>query len=58
MQRVEENKINACKILIVKPEGKMPLGRSKQRLEDGSNIKIDLGGEFVDWIHLAQDSKE
>jgi hypothetical protein len=45
----------ACKILVMKPEGKRPLGRSSHRCED--NIKIDLqevrGG--VDWDDLAQD---
>jgi hypothetical protein len=36
-----EKKRNACKILIVKPKGKRPLARSKQRLEDGPNIETD-----------------
>ena len=31
---------HACKILMGKPEGKRPLGRSSHRCED--NIKIDL----------------
>jgi hypothetical protein len=47
---------NAYKILVVKPEGKRPLGRPTRRGED--NIKIDLREielEGVDWIHLAQD---
>ena len=37
------------------PEGKRPLGRSGQRLED--NIKMDLreaGFGGMDWIELAQ----
>jgi hypothetical protein len=43
------------RVLVRKPEGKRPLGRSGPRLED--NIKMDLhetdcGG--VDWIELAQ----
>jgi len=42
----------------VKPEGKRPLGRSKQRLEAGPNIETDLRSECVDWIHLASYSKE
>jgi hypothetical protein len=46
---------SAYRVLVGKPEGKRPLGRSSYRLED--NIKIDLreilwGG--MDWIHLAQ----
>jgi hypothetical protein len=44
------------RILVGKPEGKKPLGRSRHRWED--NIKMDLhevrwGG--MDWIDLAQD---
>jgi hypothetical protein len=41
--------------LIVKPEGKKPLVKSKGRIEN--NIKIDLKerrSKFVDWIHLPQ----
>ena len=44
------------KVLMVKPEGKRPLGRPKRRWED--NIKIDLqevGCGGMDWIELAQD---
>jgi hypothetical protein len=33
-------KINACRILVGKPEGKKPLGRSRCRRVD--NIKMDL----------------
>jgi hypothetical protein len=44
------------KVLVGKPEGKRPLGRSRRRWKD--NIKMDLqevrcGG--MDWIELAQD---
>jgi hypothetical protein len=45
------------KVLVVKPEGKRPLGRPRRRWEDG--IRMDLrkiGFGFVDWIPLAQDS--
>jgi hypothetical protein len=44
------------RVLVVKPEGKRPLGRPRFRWED--NIKMDLkevGCEGVDWIDLAQD---
>jgi hypothetical protein len=44
-----------CRVLVGKPEGKRPLGRSRRRLED--NIKIDLqvrDGD-MDLIELAQD---
>ena len=43
-------------VLVGKPEGKRPLGRSGRRWE--SNIKMDLqqmGCGGVDWIELAQD---
>jgi hypothetical protein len=48
--------MNACRILMGKPEGKSQLGSPRCKLE--GNIKIDLrriacGG--MDWIHLAQD---
>jgi hypothetical protein len=44
------------RVLVGKPEGKRPLGRSRRIWED--NIKLDLqevlcGG--MDWIELAQD---
>jgi len=44
------------RVLVGKPEGKTPLGRSRHRWED--NIKMDLqevGCEDMDWIELAQD---
>ena len=43
------------KVLVEKPEGKRPLGRSRRRWED--NIKMDLGevGRGCgDWMGLAQ----
>jgi hypothetical protein len=49
-------KRNVHRLLVGKPEGKKPLGRSRCRWVD--NIRIDLGevgwGE-VDWIGVAQD---
>jgi hypothetical protein len=47
---------NAYKILVGKPEGKGPFGRTKRTWED--NIRMDLretGWKYADWIHLAQD---
>ena len=44
------------RVLAVKPEGKIPLGRPGRRWED--NIKMDLqevGCGGMDWIELAQD---
>jgi hypothetical protein len=48
--------MNANAILVGKPEGKTPLGRTGLRRE--GNIKMDLreiGKGDMDWIHLAQD---
>jgi hypothetical protein len=49
-------KRTAYRLLVGKPEGKRPLGRSRRRWVD--NIRIGLGevgrGD-VDWISLAQD---
>jgi hypothetical protein len=49
-------KRNAYRLLVRKPEGKIPLGRPRRRWVD--NIRMDLGevgwGD-VDWIGLAQD---
>jgi hypothetical protein len=45
---------NACRILVGKPEGKIPLGRRRLRWVD--NIKMDLreiGWDGVDWIDMA-----
>jgi hypothetical protein len=44
------------RVLVGKPEGKMPLGRPRRRWED--NIKMDLQkveGGREDWMELAQD---
>jgi hypothetical protein len=47
---------NSYRLLVVKPEGKRPLGRPRCRWVD--NIRMDLrevGWSGVDWIGLAQD---
>ena len=44
------------RVLVGKLEGKRPLGRPRRRWE--VNIKMDLqevGGDFGDWMELAQD---
>jgi hypothetical protein len=49
-------KRNAYRILLGKPEGKRPLGRSRRKWVD--DIKMDLreiGWDGVDWIDIAQD---
>ena len=46
----------ANRVLVGKPEGKIPLGRPRLRWVD--NIRMDLREvefRFVDWIGLAQD---
>jgi hypothetical protein len=49
-----EEKMNACRLLVGKPEGKRPLGRP--RLRWVYNNKMDLGGvgwtEFV-WLRIG-----
>jgi hypothetical protein len=47
---------NAYRILVGKPEGKIPLGRPRHRWLD--NIKMDLreiGWDDMDWFKLVQD---
>jgi hypothetical protein len=50
---------DACRILVVKPEGRKLLERPRRILEN--NIKINLkivGCAGMDWIDLAQDSDQ
>jgi len=50
------NSRGVYRVLVGKPEGKIPLGRPKRRWED--NIKMDIqemGCEGIDWIDLAED---
>jgi hypothetical protein len=51
-----DEKRNAYRILVRKPEGNKPLGRPRRRWVD--NIKMDLreiGWDGVDWMDMAQD---
>jgi hypothetical protein len=51
-----EEKRNACRILVGKPEGKRLPGRPRRGWVE--NIKIDLieiGWDGMDWVDLAQD---
>jgi hypothetical protein len=53
-----EEKRNAYRILVGKPEGKRPLGRPRIKRVD--NIKMDLREirrDGMDWIDLAEDSE-
>jgi hypothetical protein len=53
---MNEEKRNAYRILVRKPEGRRPLRRPRHKWVD--NIKIDLREtqwDGMDWIDLAQD---
>jgi hypothetical protein len=45
-------KMNACRILVGKPEGKRPLGRPRCTWQE--NIRI-IGWGGMDWFDLAED---
>jgi hypothetical protein len=48
--------IGLYRVLVGKPEGKIPLGRPRRRWED--NIKAalqEVGCGHMDWIELAKD---
>jgi hypothetical protein len=50
---------NAYKILVVKPEGKRPLGRPRHMWVN--NVKMDLreiGWDDMNWIDLAPDNDQ
>jgi hypothetical protein len=46
---------NMYKILIEKLEGNRVLGRSRHRWEYSIIMYLEIGWEYLDWIHLAQD---
>jgi hypothetical protein len=49
-------KKNAYRMLVGKPEGKRPLGRTKRMWMDNITSKIDvreIGWDAKDWIDLA-----
>jgi hypothetical protein len=51
-----EEKRNAYRILVGKPEGKRPLGRRRRRCEDNIRMGLrEIGWGGMDWIDLAQD---
>jgi hypothetical protein len=55
----KHGKRNAYRILVVKPEGKRPLGRTRYNWE--YNIKIDLreiGWGGIDFVDLVHDSDQ
>jgi hypothetical protein len=42
------------RILVERPEGRRPLGRTRHRLEDNIKVDIQEAGSSFDWIDLAQ----
>jgi len=55
MWRVCEERRGVYRVLVGKPEGKIPLGRPRPRWED--NMKMDLqevGCGSMDWVEQAQ----
>jgi hypothetical protein len=48
-------KSNPYRILVVKPEGRIPLRRLRRRWEDNIKIELrELGWGGMDWTNLAQ----
>jgi hypothetical protein len=46
----------AYRLLVEKPEGERPLGRSMLRWEDNKKVDVqEIRWGDVDWIELAQD---
>jgi hypothetical protein len=51
-----EEKRNAYRLLVGKPEGRRPLGRPKRRWLDSIRMDlVEVGWADVDWIGLAED---
>jgi hypothetical protein len=51
-----EEERNVYRVLMGKPEGKRPLGRTRHRWEDGIRMDLrEIGWGSVDWIQLDQD---
>jgi hypothetical protein len=49
-------KMNSCRLLVGKPEGKSPLGRPRYRWVDSIRMALgEVGWGDVDWIGLAKD---
>jgi hypothetical protein len=56
---MNDDKRNAYRILLGKPEGKRSLGRPRRKWVD--NFKMDLreiGWDTMDWIDLSQDTDQ
>jgi len=47
--------IGVCRVLVRKPEGKRPLGRSRRRWEDNTKMYLkEVGCGGMDWIDVNQ----
>jgi hypothetical protein len=54
-----EEKRNAYRILVGKPERKRSLGRPRRRWEDNTRMDLrEIGWDGMDWINLAQDGDQ
>ena len=52
--RMQEGR-SVHKVLVGKPDGKRPLGRSRRRWEDDIKMDLEVGRSCGDWMELAQD---
>jgi hypothetical protein len=52
-----EEKRNAYRLLVGKPEGKRPLGKPSSRWVDKLRWVLEKLEGGIEWIHLAQDRK-
>jgi len=44
------------RVLLGKPEGRIPLARPRSRWVDNNRMDLqEVGGGYMDWIGLAQD---
>ena len=51
-----EQSRNAYRVLVGRPEGKRPSGRSRRRWEDNIKMNLrDVGCDPGEWIDLAED---
>jgi hypothetical protein len=52
----KEEKRNAYRLMVRKPEEKRPLGRTRRRWVDNIRMAlVEVGWGDVDWIGVAQD---
>jgi hypothetical protein len=50
---------NASTIVVGKPEGKRPFGRSGRKWDDINGVySREMGWEVADWIRVAQDKDQ